>query len=1043
MAGSKSRWSRAGWMVNRKWPCLTGAALSVFLSSARAATLNVTAYGAVANDARDDRAAIQGAINAAAAGDTVLFPAGTFRLSGAIQPKSGIRLEGAAAGGSVLLYVGGALSEIIGIGGLTNVTVTSLTLDGNGSTAVKDGILASYSNGLRLENLIIRNFGNAPEGPRGIRFDPNVNDSIIAGNRIENIGTGTAWGVGIRLSWGSSRNQVTDNVIANTGRGGIFCNDDSSDNAILRNTVTGSGGEGLGIEVWGRSLRSLIEDNRIDHWLSVCCGSDFTAVRRNTVSDKSGLYKLAGLEYVDSRNVVFTDNLVDGGAQIGISISGEGVKENALWLRNTIQRCGSLGAQLMGQSGGCRYQYFHQNKFLTANGTQPPALYPNMGDGFRFNYFCNYISLEENQMSNNAHDGIVSFGGNEHTVNQISFTNNTITGNGNGGVWDGFGGDLEWSGNTVAGNLGGGGGAAWNAQLASRGFANQKPVASFTAPSAVLPGQAVTFTNTSTDPDGSIGRVLWDFGSGLPSDTMSPTFTFRTAGTYAVTLVVWDIPGRASRVTKTITVGGGMVPSGSVWKYHESGSAPQGWATNTFDDTSWPAGPGILGFGDLNGQVPVTQVNAAPARITTYFRHAFNVSNPRQFGDVTMQLLREDGAVIWLNGVEVHRSNMIAAPAVISGGTPALASVPAAEENAWFATVLDARRLRSGQNVIAAEVHNITTGSSDLGFDLSLGAAADVAISLIAAGATWKYRDTGISPPSNWTSPAYSDTAWSSGPARLGYGDTQATTIQGGPETSRYITSWFRHTFTVADSSQFDALRLELQRDDGLAVYLNGVELLRDNLPASVLTASTLASVAIGGADETAWNAFTLPAAALVTGTNTLAIEVHQNAATSSDLGLDVRLFGLRQASSTFPAWQANQFGSDASNAAISGPLSDFEKDGTVTLLEYAFAGDPRTGNQDGLPIVTAASGRLALHFERNTLATDITLTVQAADTTAGPWTDLASSTAGNPFIPILNGTIILESPAGSRRSVEVRDLHPVNDPLRPSRFMRVKVSSP
>lgn len=1028
---------------NRRWTCLIGAALFVFLNPVQAATLNVTAYGAVTNDAGDDRAAIQGAINAAAAGDTVLFPMGTFRLSGAVYPKSGIRLEGAAAGGSVLLYVGGGLSEIIGIGGLTNVTVTSLTLDGNGSTAVKDGILASNSSGLRLENLIIRNFGNAPEGPRGIRFEPNVNDSIITGNRIENIGAGTAWGAGIRLSWGSSRNQVTDNVIANTGRGGIFCNDDATDNAILRNTVTGSGGEGLGIEVWGHCLRSLIEDNRIDHWLSVCCGCDFTAVRRNTVSDRSGLYKLAGLEYVDTRNVVFADNLVDGGAQMGISISGEGVKENALWLRNTIQGCGSLGAQLMGQSGGLRYQYFYQNKFLTANGTQPPALYPNMGDGFRFNYFCNFISLEENQMSNNAHDGIVSFGGTEHTVNQISFTNNTITGNGNGGVWDGFGGDLEWSGNTVAGNFGGGGGAAWNAQLASRGFANQKPVASFSAPSAVLPGQAVTFTNTSTDPDGSIGRVLWDFGSGLPSHAMNPVFTFNKSGTYAVTLVVWDIPGRASRVTKTITVGGGMVPSGSVWKYHESGSAPQGWATHTFDDASWPSGPGILGYGDLNGQVPVTQVNAAPARISTYFRHAFDVSNPRQYGDLTMQLLREDGAVIWLNGVEVHRSNMIAAPAVIDSSTPALASVPAAEENAWFATVLDARGLRSGRNVIAAEVHNIATTSSDLGFDLSLGAAADVPVSLVAAGATWKYRDTGIAPPSNWASSAYSDTAWSSGPARLGYGDTQATTIQGGPATSRYITSWFRHTFTSADASLFDALRLELQRDDGIVVYLNGVELLRDNLPSSTITPSTPAPVAIGGADETAWNAFTLPAAALVTGANTMAIEVHQNAPSSSDLGLDVRLFGLRQASSTFATWQATQFGSDATNTAISGPLSDFDKDGIVSLLEYAFAGDPRTRNRNALPTVTVASGRLALLFGRNALATDISLIVQAADTIAGPWADLAISTAGNPFTPIANGTVILESPAGSLRGAEVRDVRPLNDPLHPRRFMRVKVSSP
>ena len=188
----------------------------------------------------------------------------------------------------MLLYVGGGLSEMIGIFGLANVTVTSLTLDGNGSAAVKDGILAGSSSGLRLENLIIRNFGNAPEGPRGIRFDPDVTDSVISGNRIENIGTGSAWGAGIRLSWRSSRNQVTDNIIANTGRGGIFCDNDATDNMILRNTVTGSGGEKLGIEVWSGCHRALIEDNLIDHWLSLD-GSNYCAVRRNTVSDKNGI----------------------------------------------------------------------------------------------------------------------------------------------------------------------------------------------------------------------------------------------------------------------------------------------------------------------------------------------------------------------------------------------------------------------------------------------------------------------------------------------------------------------------------------------------------------------------------------------------------------------------------------------------------------------------------------------------------------------------------------------------------------------------------
>ena len=48
---------------------------------------------------------------------------------------------------------------------------------------------------------------------------------------------------------------------------------------------------------------------------------------------------------------------------------------------------------------------------------------------------------------------------------------------------------------------------------------------------------------------------------------------------------------------------------------------------------------------------------------------------------------------------------------------------------------------------------------------------------LSAFGSVWKYRDTGVTPPANWTAGSYDDSAWSAGPARLGYGgDGEVTT---------------------------------------------------------------------------------------------------------------------------------------------------------------------------------------------------------------------------------------------------------------------------
>jgi hypothetical protein len=85
---------------------------------------------------------------------------------------------------------------------------------------------------------------------------------------------------------------------------------------------------------------------------------------------------------------------------------------------------------------------------------------------------------------------------------------------------------------------------------------------------------------------------------------------------------------------------------------------------------------------------------------------------------------------------------------------------------------------------------------------------------------------------------------------------------------------------------------MRLQRDDGAVVYLNGTEVFRSNLPAGAVDSSTLASVAVGGADEATFHHVTLDPAILVSGTNAIAVELHQATVDSSDLGVDLELSG-------------------------------------------------------------------------------------------------------------------------------------------------------
>ncbi len=207
-------------------------------------------------------------------------------------------------------------------------------------------------------------------------------------------------------------------------------------------------------------------------------------------------------------------------------------------------------------------------------------------------------------------------------------------------------------------------------------------------------------------------------------------------------------------------------------------------------------------------------------------------------------------------------------------------------------------------------------------------AAWAVDTTLVPAGATWKFLDNGSNQGTAWRPLSFDDSAWSSGPAQLGYGDgDEATTLGYGPDANnKYITTYFRRVFTVADASVFNGLTLRLLRDDGAVVYLNGTEVWRSNMPVGGVGYQTVASVAVGGADESTWFQTTLSPALLVNGTNVLAVELHQSGGTSTDISFDLQLIG-----------------SDGSASVTRGPyLQSGTPSGVVVRWRTNFATDSR-----------------------------------------------------------------------------------------------------
>ena len=194
------------------------------------------------------------------------------------------------------------------------------------------------------------------------------------------------------------------------------------------------------------------------------------------------------------------------------------------------------------------------------------------------------------------------------------------------------------------------------------------------------------------------------------------------------------------------------------------------------------------------------------------------------------------------------------------------------------------------------------------------GNPGGISKTLINSGSIWKYLDDGsdqgtAQDGTRWfADPSYDDSLWLEGPAELGYGDDtqgrpEATVVNGGPSRDRFITTYFRRYFDVSDPSLYTNLNLRLMRDDGAVVYLNGVEVVRSNMPDGAIDFMTLASNGIGGADEYTYLEFEVSPNLLLTGTNVIAVEIHQDAPSSSDISFDLELNGIIPSGGSGTLW--------------------------------------------------------------------------------------------------------------------------------------------
>jgi hypothetical protein len=160
-----------------------------------------------------------------------------------------------------------------------------------------------------------------------------------------------------------------------------------------------------------------------------------------------------------------------------------------------------------------------------------------------------------------------------------------------------------------------------------------------------------------------------------------------------------------------------LVRSEGEWRF--ASQAPTGWEQPRFDDARWTRGRAPFGFGlrDAAG-TGFTATKGREGIRVGYFRKQFNVVDRAIVRSLRLRLRYDDGAVVYLNGRELHRANLPAGP--VTASTLALREVVGAAEDAFFPVDIPAELLREGSNVLAVSVHQAKGSNADMVFDAEL-----------------------------------------------------------------------------------------------------------------------------------------------------------------------------------------------------------------------------------------------------------------------------------------------------------------------------------
>jgi hypothetical protein len=265
-------------------------------------------------------------------------------------------------------------------------------------------------------------------------------------------------------------------------------------------------------------------------------------------------------------------------------------------------------------------------------------------------------------------------------------------------------------------------------------------------------------------------------------------------------------------------------------------------------------------------------------------------------------------------------------------------------------------------------------------------AATGLPVALLNLTNSWRYIDTGANLGAAWKEIGYDDSLWPSGAALL-YNETAVTPAPKntplaltGTNGARIITYYFRTHFDFPADAAGVALTATNVLDDGAVIWLNGVEAARVNMPSGAIINDTLSS---SSWEATNFYTTNISAASLVAGDNVLAVEVHQQSSTSTDVVFGLALSALVPGQSpvsitTQPISQTVTAGNSAQFSVVAA--------GSHPLYQWLKNGSPIVGARSATYVIPNAqaldAGSYSVRVSNlvsTTVSSSVSLTVNPA----------------------------------------------------------------